>query len=392
MRKITLLLLGTIIFNVHLYSQNNIDKVIAEIEKNNTTLSAMQKSAAADKIRNKTGINLQNPEIEFNYLWGNPADMGNRTDLSIIQSFDFPTAYGYRHQISDFKNEQVDFELQKQRKSLLVKVRLICYDLYYTNALMSEFSDRLSHAQSIANSYKAQFDIGETNILAYNKSQLNLLNIRKEMELLAIEKNALSGELTMLNGGIFINFTDSVFPPNSIPPDFEQWYIVAEQSNPLLKWLKTEVEINRRQISLNKAMSLPKFKTGYMSENVTGQKFQGISFGVSLPLWENKNTVKYAKTNAYALENIASDHKIQFYTKLKTLHAKAFGLQKNVIEYRSNLKLYSNTELLKKALDKGEISLIDYMLELSIYYESIKKILELERELNKTIAELNQYM
>jgi len=32
------------------------------------------------------------------------------------------------------------------------------------------------------------------------------------------------------------------------------------------------------------------------------------------------------------------------------------------------------------------------MLELSIYYESVNKLLELERDMNKAIAELNQYL
>ena len=44
------------------------------------------------------------------------------------------------------------------------------------------------------------------------------------------------------------------------------------------------------------------------------------------------------------------------------------------------------------ALDKGEISLIDYILELSIYYESVNKLLEQEKYLNKILAKLNQYL
>ena len=83
---------------------------------------------------------------------------------------------------------------------------------------------------------------------------------------------------------------------------------------------------------------------------------------------------------------------MHFYIQLKALHTKATGLQKNANDYRLNLQVYDNTELIKKALDKGEISLIDYILEFSIYYESLNTILELERDLNKTLAELKQYM
>lgn len=374
-----------------LFAQNNIENVLVEIEKNNTTLSALKEKTEAGKLGNKTGIYLQNPEVEFNYLWSDPIT-GNRTDFSITQSFDFPTAYRYKNQISDIKNEQLGLEYQKQRKELILNARLICLQLIYSNALESELSNRLTNAERIANSYKAKLDAGESNILEYNKAQLNLLNLSKELESLKTEKEALQGELTGLNGGIPVVVNDSVFQPGEISVDFEQWYLQAEQSNPLLNWLKKEIELSQKQEVLNKSMSLPKFQAGYMSESVVAQDFKGITLGLSIPLWENKNTVKYSEMNTLAMEEVATDNKIQLYNHLKVLHAKATSLQKNVSDYKQNLKLLNNSELLAKALDKGEISLIEYMLELSVYYESLNKLLQKELELCKTVAELNKYL
>lgn len=377
---------------VSLFAQNNVDKVLSQIEKNNTTLSALRKNTDANKIGNKTGIFLQNPEVEFNYLWGNPSSIGNRKDFSIRQSFDFPTAYKFKNQISDSRNEQTELEYRKQQKELLLQARNICIDLIYTNALKSEYDKRLNHAQNIAKSYKLKFDAGDANILEFNKAQLNLLNLSNKIELLEIDRAALLSELTRLNGGVVINFAESEFQSAIIPVDFEQWYTQAEQSNPILNWLKQEIEISKKQVSLNKALALPKIQAGYMSETVVGQQFRGISVGLSIPLWENKNTVKYANANAIALEAIAADNKVQFYNQLKTLHSKAISLQSNVTEYRSKLQLFNSSDLLKKALDKGEISLIDYIMELSIYYENVNKMLELNRDMNKAMAELNRYL
>lgn len=377
---------------VSLFAQNNVDKVLSQIEKNNTTLSALRKSADAQKVGNKTGIFLKNPEVEFNYLWGNPSAIGNRTDFSIKQSFDFPTAYGYKNQISDIKNEQTELEYRKQQKTVLLQARNICIDLIYTNALKSEYGKRLNHAQNIAKSYKLKFDAGDANVLEYNKAQLNLLNLSNKIELLEIDRTALLSELTRLNGGIAIELADSEIQSQIIPADFDQWYTRAEQSNPILNWLKQEIEISKKQVSLNKALSLPKVQAGYMSETIVGQQFRGVSVGLSIPLWENKNTVKYAKANTIALEAVAADNKVQLYNQLKTLHSKAISLQSNVTEYRSKLQSFNSSDLLKKALDKGEISLIDYIMELSIYYENVNRMLELDRDMNKAVAELNCYL
>ena len=390
--KRIILIISISALSYHLFAQNTVDQVLTEVEKNNTTLFALRKKVDAEKIGNKTGIYLQNPEVAFNYLWGSPSVIGNRTDFSISQTFDFPTAYGFKNQISDLKNEQTELEYKKQQMDIRLKTSLICFDLIYANALHAELTKRVEYARSIAKSYQVKFEKGETNILEYNKAQLNQLNVTKELELIGIERNTLLAELTGLNGGQAIDFTESIFQITVLPADFEEWYVLAEQKNPTFSWLKKEIEISQKQTGLNRAMSLPKLQTGYMSEKVVGQQFQGITVGLTIPLWENKNKVKYAEANSQALESIAADHKKQFYNHLKAIHTKTIALQKNVNDFRSGLLAFDSSELSKKALDQGEISLINYIMEFSLYYESFNKLLELERDMNRTMAELNRYM
>jgi len=376
----------------NLYSQNTINTVLSEIEKNNTTLSAIRKNIDADMLGNKTGLFLQNPEVEFNYLWGNPSAIGNRTDFNIRQSFDFPTAYSYKNQISGLKNEQAELEYQKQRKEILLQSRLICIKLTYQNALKAELNRRLDNSTQIANAYKSKYNSGDVSVLEYNKAQFSLLNVSRDIEANEIERNALLLELINLNGGVVIDFIDSIFANPDIPADFERWYAQAELSNPVLQWIKQEITVSQKQKQLNTALGLPRLNAGYMSEKVVGQQFQGITAGVSIPLWENKNTVKYAKAKTIAIQSMEADAKLQFYNKMKLLYLKALGLQNSVTNYRKNLLAFSNTGLLQKALDKGEISLSDYIFELSLYYESINKLLEMEQNLSNAYALLNQFL
>lgn len=373
------------------FGQGSIDSVLVIVERNNTTLTFYRKNADAEKIANKTGLYPRNPEAEFNYLLGNPSAIGNRTDFIIKQSFDFPTAYSYKSQISNLKNEQAELEYKKQRNEILFQTHVILIKLIYKNALNAANNKLYSNALQIANAYKTKFDKGDIGILEYNKAQVNLLNITKEIENNEIEKNAFLLELYMLNGGIPIIFSDSVFTWQSIPDNFEQWYVQTESHNPLLQWLKHEIAISEKQNQLNVAMSLPKLYAGYMSEKVVGQQFQGITVGISIPLWENKNTGKYAKAKTVAIRSMETDVKLQFYNNLKATYAKAIALQSSVSDYRSKLKSFSNDELLYKAFSMGEISLTEYMYELSLYFDSYNKLLEMEMNLNLIIAELKKY-
>ncbi len=374
-----------------LIAQTSVDAVLKEIENNNLSLRSMRLIADAEKTGNKTGYYLQNPEVEFNYLWSSPAIIGNRTDLTITQSFDFPTAYGYRRQIAGSRDMQSELRYQKERKDLLLTARMLCAEIIYTNAFISEYDKRISHALQISEAYKVMFEKGETGILEHNKAQLNLLNLKREKENLMIERSAGLMQLAALNAGKAIDLNETSAQIPLLPVDFEQWYTRVEQANPYLLWLRQEVEISLQTEKLSRALSLPKASAGYMSEQITGEDFRGITLGISIPLWENKNTVKHSRAQTSALQSQEADSKLQFYNQLKIQFEKAVRLQENVLQYRKELNNFDNEALLNKALDLGEISLINYLMELSITYTAIDNLLKIEHELNKSVANLMQF-
>lgn len=376
---------------IHVKAQSSIERVLSSIEKSNTSLRALRLDADAEKTGNKTGLFLQNPEVEFNYLWGSPDVIGNRTDLSVRQSFDFPTAYSYRRSISEARNLQADLAYESNRRALLTRAYHVCIELTYRNSRKALLSERLSHARELANVYNRRLETGDANILEANKTRVNLLTIIKEAELNELERIALEAELKILNGGEPVSFTDTIFPALNMEPDFDTWYKQVEMSNPDIQWLAQESVVRRKQEQLSSSLTLPQFSAGYMSERIPGEEFQGVTVGVSIPLWENKNTVKYAKAKSLAVKEYETDTRLQFYNSMKALHTRVTSMLAGVNDYRSQLETLSNTGLLRKALDLGEISLSEYLLELSAYYEAADQLLEADFELNKSFVEVYQY-
>lgn len=387
--KKSVIFLSIMLLGYNLYAQNSLNIVLAEVEKNNTGLLAHRKIVDAEKIGNKIGLAPQNPEFEFNYLWGNPAAIGDRRDFSIRQSFDFPTAYIYKRRISNSKNDQVELVYRKKRSEVLLQAQVICVKLTYFNALKIELNNRYANAQKIAEAYKAKFSNGDISILEYNKSQVNLLNVSKELENNKLERDALILELASLNGGRTMEFTDSIFELKNFPDDFDQWHASIEANNPHLQWAKQEIAIAKNQANLNSAMAWPKLYAGYLRESGGGEQFQGVSLGITIPLWENQNTVKYARSKTVAMQSAENHAKTRFYADLKTAHTRVNILRKNVEDYRQKLAQYNSSELLGKAFHKGELTLTEYMYERSIYFESIVQMLQMEMDLGLAYAELN---
>jgi len=389
--KKTIYFIVTLLWTTSALAQRSVEFVLKSIEASNTTLVALKQQVEVEKTGSRTGIYLTNPEVEFNYLWGSPGEIGDRKDLNIMQSFDFPTAYHYKRLIADGKAMQAELQYAVQRKSLMQQARKVCIDLVYRNALKSELDRRLQHAQNIARAYKSKYDKGEANILEHNKAQLNMLNAQKVSESNNIEREALLSELTRLNGGKVILLSDTTYDAYLLPTEFEQWYIQAETNNPALQHLSQEIELSRKKVKLSKALSLPKFSAGYRSERVLGTTFQGIGAGISIPLWENKNTVKYAKAQTLALQITEFDAKLQFYNTMKIQFSKVKNLQSMVADYRKVLQSINSSDLLQKALVKGQISLIEYLMELTLYYDAVNRTLESERDMQYAVSELTQW-
>lgn len=366
--------------------------VLGQIEKNSTALAAMKEKMEAQKLANRTGLNPGNPEIEFGYLWGHPGEIGHRNDLSVSQSFDFPTVYAHKAKLSGLQNNSAEYQYESARMELLLSAKMLCIDLVYNNAMALLYKEHLEITKGIASAYEKMKEKGEAGMLEYNKAMLSLTSMENEVRAVTLEQERLQSELARLNGGIPVIFNVLEFSTPVFPANFEEWYEVAEESNPALKYLKSEVEVSKRQVKLEKASALPKLSVGYSGEFVMGENYQGVSFGVSIPLWENKNKVKHAKADARAGELLVEDAKIQYYNRLKNLYGRIAMLQENIIRFDTAFEKNYSCDLLYKAFDRGEISLLEYLLETEYYLNVCSERLGNARDLEMAVAELTAAM
>jgi len=387
MKKIISIII-ILVISTAIYAQDGYETILNQIETNSSTLNAFRKQIETNKLGNKTGIYLPNPEVEFNYLWGSPSSINNRTEFAIKQSFDFPTVYYYKSEISNLQNNNFELEFKAERVNILLRAKKICIELAYYNALAKDLEIRLKNAELIAQLYQKKFEKGDANAIEVNKTKIYLISIQNDLKKIDSEREILSAELRQINGNKEIRNNHIIFAKPILPDNFESWYSLVESQSVVLQYLKQQIEINERQVKLSKALTLPKFSLGYISERGEGNTLQGVSFGFTLPLWENKNIVKKAKSQVLTSFAQLTDSKQQFYNKLRGLYNKAYKLQNSMDEYKNALISFNNDKLLKRALDAGEMSLLDYLIEIDYYYEAKLKALETERDFELTISDL----
>ncbi len=372
-------------------AQNGIEKVLTDIAKNNKSIIANQQYWEAKKLLYKTGINPSNPKFEYEYLAGPASAGGNQTDISVIQSFDFPTSYIKKNQVANQQIVQSDFQVTAYRQDVLLKAKQYCMELIYLNKKQIGLKNQVEFIKKIYTAYQLKLKQGDVGLLAINKIKLQVFNWENELRLNTIEIKQYTQKLSELNGGSDIAFTETNYPIIPTVPDFATLENTIEANDPNLKSIHQQNEIDQKKLELSRAMALPKLEGGYRSQDVSGQKIQGIHLGITIPLWENKNKVKHRKAHLQFNDLQIEEHQNEHFNEIQQLYEKYQGLSVSIEEYQKLMGTVKSNHLLDKALELEEISFIQYIMEINYFYDAHNTYLALEKEYHQVIAELYKY-
>lgn len=371
-------------------AQDSFAPVLSQIEQNSPTLQTLQKQMEAQKTAYRTGLTPQDPEVQFGYLWGNPSPIGNRKDVSISQEFDFPSVYARRSRLANKQGEAAEWQYRQERMQLLLKAKQTCIQLVYCNVLSNLYQQQCDRARQIADAYERMIQQGTTNQLELDKTRLNRMTVEGKLSAVNIEKNKLLTELQAMNGGKSINLPDTTFTLSPLPMSFDDYLAEAEQHSPVLQYMQQQIAIADNNISVVRATTLPKWSIGYMGEFVRDNTFQGVTIGLSIPLWENKNRVRLAQRQAEVATQQNNEALLQFRTNLRSLYERAVQLQNTDAQYKAVLST-NGLNLLNLAFEKGELSLLNYLLEQEYWTDAYDQRLQIQRDLALTLSELNAW-
>ena len=372
-------------------AQSSIDKILIEIAKNNKTIQANTQYWNAQKVQYKIGNTLYNPTVEYDYLKGSPAQAGNQTDIVVTQSFDFPTVYGKRSKLANQLGIQADLQLKLANQELLLEAKKVCIELIYRNKMQIPLTKRKEATEKWLTNFKKKLESGDGTILDVNKAEIQLLEIKKQFQdnFSAIAK--LNVQLTSLNGGIVLAFNDATYFDVPVIPDFETLEKEIEAQDYTRKSLEQEKVIAQNQLDVSKALAFPKMEVGYHYQGILGQTYNGIHTGISLPLWESKNTVKLQKAKMTFSELALNEHVNEHYYEIKQLYGRYESVKGIMEEYQKINNSVEPTRLLDKALAAGQISVLEYFVELNYYNSTLNSYLEIEKEYHDVVASLMKY-
>ena len=178
------------------------------------------------------------------------------------------------------------------------------------------------------------------------------------------------------------------YPVAPLPKNFKQVCDELLAADASLQSLNGESAVARKQISASKQGWLPKLELGYRRNTESGHPLNGLVVGFSFPIFENRNKVKIAKAQAMNIDYQKESAAVLANSTLWQLYEEAQSLHASIEEYERTFQQQQDLSLLKQALIGGQISMIEYFVEVSVVYQSKTNLLQLENQYQKAMARM----
>ncbi len=369
--------------------QASLDSLMMRVISHNRTVGTANQYFETVQTASKRNLYLDNPELGFAYLWGSPAELGNRTDLLVTQSFAFPTVYTNRSKLSNAEINKASNMLASIKIEKLLEAKQLWIEQVYLNKEHKVLSERMADLDQVSSLYRIQYENGEISKLSLNRTLLLQATLNADLDEVLAASEVISTEINHITGDHPVEINDTVY--YFINLQLQDSVIKESLRDPLYQAYMSEVDRLNVQKKLTRATGLPKIRTGYYSETMSDLRLSGFQLGITIPLWENANKIKHASGEILTAEMEAEKFRETEVAKIMALYTRFLNYLNKVEQLSQALDFANDPALLNLAVETGEISMIEYFYEAELYYRVMHDLLLAEKDLHLVEAELNKY-
>lgn len=362
------------------------------IARNNTTLKAMHAQLQATLLANSADNALPDPEAEVAYMFGSPKGVEPRTNVAVTQSLDWGVLTGRRRKLSKAANTAAMAEYRVAFQKVMSEADAALVQMVYYNRLQTELETRCHEARNIMLMYEKKYTNGDVNLIELNKVRLNTAVSEAELQRAKADRAAVAQTLQRLNGGAPITMPDTVYPATTALPPLATLKEAMPHTAAMAQ-AEASLAQSTAAVKLAKVEGMPEFTVGFQGEYIKDNNYSGPSIGLSIPLWGNtRRKVKAARATQVASQLSLADARQQQLSTLDQLYMQATHLNATTQQLKNHLAATSNDALLRRSLEAGQLSVLNYLLEQSFYYSARTALLEAERDAQLAVSQVRALM
>lgn len=364
-----------------------IGDILRSIEQNNKELQAQQQMTEAAKMEVQTQNSLSDPTVEYSPFFAKEVDGVASSELVVSQEFDFPTLYAARRQSGKLQQEVLDKQLLAVRRTILLNAKNLCLDLIRLNQERALLEERRKNADELLALFEKRLTEGDAGILEVNKIKMERMNVQTEvMQNNAAHRTALQSLLAM-NGNLPLEFTADTYPRIEGIKDYNALYDEMMLTDADLLASDAAARAAAKEVNVNKQSWLPKLSVGYRRNTSVGEKSNGFLIGGSIPIFSNRKKVKIARAQKVGARLQLDNTRLQVEAAVQSRFNEVQQLQEAMKAYDMPL-MHQTLDMLKQAVMAGQLSIIEYYVEVDGVYRNMQTYMQIENQYQKLMADI----
>lgn len=387
MKKILITVLASIVAAGA--SAQQIETILREVEQNNLELQAIRKNneAARLEIRNR---NLpEDPSVEYSPFYLKGYDGMASSELVVTQGFDFPTLYAARHKSGRLQAEALEMQYLTARRDVLLEAKRLCLELVYQNRVRELLEMRRKNTEELLGLFTRRLEAGDATQLEVNKIRMDRMNVQTELTQAETARQSARQQLLALNGNAPLELEPTEYSAGFFTGDYEKLYDEAVASDVALRAFRASEQAAAQEVRVNRQNWIPKLEVGYRRNTEMNEARNGFLVGASFPLFSSQRKVRIARAQHAGTQLQLDNARMQTENRVRARIQELQALEKAAADYDVEL-LYRTLDLLRTAVEKGEISVIDYYVEADGIYRNLQTYLGIERQYQEAVAEIRK--
>lgn len=354
-------------------------EVVVALDNYNPQIQIARAKIEGNQVSMRVERNLDDPTVEYQLM--SPGSL-NEMELVVSQEFAFPTKYARMKKAEKLAYKRDSLEYEITRREVIASAYDICAEIVYLNQMLEMDSMRYEMSRVNYDKLKKGLDEGKYNILEVNDGQVEMItafsnysNTRRILSENYLQLNALLGNNTS------VKITDKEYPK-----DLKE---CSRKCTLMEELIAVEAEINAQQMKVAKAESHPNLSAGYKMTKA-GETAHGFVVGSSIPIFSAKGK----KQLVQAESTVAN---LELHQRAAELDASISNELNRLEELVKLTSMYDkdmfnqSLQLLKKSLESGRITEIEYATMCHTWFDNNKTYLEQVKELNKALLKVSVY-
>ena len=400
---ILLIFINSLIFSLapsKSFAQNTskvytLEQAIKQATEKNGNIQSSSMQVDLQKKLKKSSWDLSKTNIDYEY--GQSNSLVNDNNISISQSFAFPSLYSAQSKLAKLAIRNSEIELEIAKSELISNVKSCYLQLIFNKSKLKLLNYQDSLYANFLKAAEAKNLQGETSLLEKITAETRLMEIKTIVAQTNADIQIFKNKLKLL-----LNEKSDFEIAESELMKLESNFNISDTSfvlkNPEFSLFLQQIELSKMETKVEKSKMMPEFSIGYFNMSnkdlQADYRFTGIQAGIAIPLWFFPQSAKIqaSKIKERISQNNANYQKTIVISNFNTLFLQ-FQKSKASLDYFEKTALKQADLIVNhssKSYQAGDISYNEYLLSLDKAIEIKTNYLQTLEEYNQAIIEIEK--